>query len=250
MSSQESTTPTRVVPPAEHRRQRQVLRWLALGLIAWLFTAYLILPLWWRRHERRHPALDGSFWITHTANGIPGDAINVALVGSEEDVQCAMLAAGWFPADPITLRSSMRIATATVFHRGYQDAPVSSLYFYGRKQELAFEQPIGKDPRKRHHVRFWKSDQLDDAGRPLWVGSATLDRSVGFSHTTAQVTHHIAREIDPERDKIIDDIRAAGDLLESYWVDDFQEPPQGRNGGGDPWFTDGRLEVGVLKTAP
>jgi hypothetical protein len=161
-----------------------------------------------------------------------------------------MLAAGWFPADPITLRSSLRIAAGTILHRPYADAPVSNLFFYGRKQDLAFEQPIGNDPRKRHHVRFWRSARLDEAGQPLWVGSATLDKSVGFSHTTVQITHHIAAEIDPERDKIIDDIRAAGDLQESYWVDDFLEPPHGRNGGGDPWRTDGRLEVGVLKKAP
>jgi hypothetical protein len=225
-----------------------VLRGLALCLLAWLFTAYLVLPVWWRRHERRHPALDGTSWITQTANHIPGDPVNIALVGSEEEVQRAMLAAGWFPADPITLKSSLRIAAGTILHRPYADAPVSSLYFYGRKQDLAFEQPIGNDPRSRHHVRFWKADRLDESGRPLWVGSATLDKSVGLSHTTAQITHHISAEIDPERDKIIDDIEVAGYLLESYWVDDFQAPPHGRNGGGDPWRTDGRLEVGVLKT--
>ena len=161
-----------------------------------------------------------------------------------------MLSAKWFPADAITLRSSLRIAAGTVFDRPYFDAPVSNLYFFGRKQDLAFEQPIGNDPRQRHHVRFWQCDELDEEGRPLWIGAATRDSSVGLSHTTGQITHHIAAEIDPERDKIIADIKAVGDLLDFYWVDDFQEPPQGRNGGGDPWHTDGRLAVGVLKIVP
>ena len=65
------------------------------------------------------------------------------------------------------------------------------------------------------------------------LGPQLLDNCVGLSHTTGQITHHISAAIDPERDKIIDDIRAAGDLPEVYWVDDFQEPSHGKNGGGD-----------------
>ena len=176
--------------------------------------------------------------------------MNVALVGNEQEIQLAMLSAKWFPADAVTLKSSLRIAAGTMFHRSYSDAPVSSLFFFGRQQDLAFEQPIGNDPRRRHHVRFWRCDQLDEAGRPLWIGAATLDRSVGLSHTTGQITHHIAAAIDPERDKIIDDIRAIGHLAEVYWVEDFQAPPQGKNGGGDPWRSDGRLAVGVIEVRP
>jgi len=33
--------------------------------------------------------------VTHTASGIPADPINVGLVGSRDDVLCAMNAAGW-----------------------------------------------------------------------------------------------------------------------------------------------------------
>jgi hypothetical protein len=222
----------------------------AAALLAWLFAAYFLLPLLWRYFERRHPALDGDSWITRTGSDIPGDPLNIALVGSEEDVQRAMLSAKWRPADPITLRSSLRIAAGTVLHRSYADAPVSNLFFFGRKQDLAFEQPIGRDPRRRHHVRFWRCDKLDEDGRPLWIGAATLDRSVGVSYRTGQITHHISAAIDPERDKIIDDIEAAGDLADFYWIDDFQAPPAGKNGGGDPWRTDGRLAVGVLEAGP
>ena len=107
-----------------------------MALLAWLFAAYLLLPLFWRRYEHRHPALDGTSWITRTGNDIPGDPMNIALVGSEKDIQWAMLSAKWFPADRITLASSLRIAAGTVFHRPYDDAPVSSLYFFGRKQDL------------------------------------------------------------------------------------------------------------------
>src|SRR6185369_7635066 len=181
---------------------------------AYLVIAYLLVPLIWRRVERRHPALDAAPDITHTGSGIPGDPLNVGLIATEEEVHRALLAAGWHPADAITLRSSIRIAGSTVLHRSYEDAPVSSLYLWGRKQDLAFEQPVGDDPRRRHHVRFWRSDSVDAQGRLLWAGGATYDERVGFSHTTGQITHHIAADVDTERDHLIDCLEQAGMLAE------------------------------------
>ena len=191
-------------------------------------------------------ALENAPRLARTADGLPGDPLNVALVGTEEQVQAAMLAAQWFPADAITLKSSLRIATGTVLRRSYENAPVSNLFLWGRKQDLAFEQPVGNDPRQRHHVRFWRSEKVDDDGTPLWFGAATFDTKVGFSHTTGQITHHISPDLDAERDKLIDDLGRTANLLDMYWVDGFQEKLTGKNGGGDPYHTDGRLAVGVV----
>jgi hypothetical protein len=78
--------------------------------------------------------------VTHTSSGIPGDPVNVALLGPESDVIRALIAAKWHPADPLTFRSSVRIAVDSVFRRPDEDAPVSTLQLFGRKQDLAFEQ--------------------------------------------------------------------------------------------------------------
>src|SRR5579864_2172276 len=85
--------------------------------------AYIVLPLVWRHYEHQK-GLAGLPMVTRTAQGIPGDAINVGLVGSKEDVLCAMHAATWYPADPITLRSSLAIIGSVVLDRPYRDAPV------------------------------------------------------------------------------------------------------------------------------
>jgi hypothetical protein len=215
-------------------------------LILYLVTAYVFLPLGWRRYEKRHPALLDAPRVTHTGTGIPGDPINIALVASDDDLHRALLATGWFPADPVTLESSLRIAADTVLQRSYDDAPVSSLYLFDRKQDFAFEQPVGDDPRRRHHVRFWRSEKNDDQGRPAFFGAATFDMKVGLSHTTGEVTHHIAPDVDAERDKLIADLQHAGRLADVYWIDHFQPQHDGKNGGGDPWHTDGRLAVGVV----
>ncbi|MFO0906700.1 MAG: LssY C-terminal domain-containing protein [Pirellulales bacterium] len=218
-----------------------------LLLVAYLATAYVIIPYATKLYYARHPSLDDVPGVTQTSDGHPGDPLNVALIGTEAEVKQLLEAAQWHPADPLGLRSDLGIAAATVLRRPYEDAPVSNLFLWGRKEDLAFEQPAGDDPRKRHHVRFWRSEKLDPDGRPVWVGAATYDERVGLSHTTGQVTHHIAPDVDVERDHLIDSLKQTGRLSELASVDQFHLIREGRNGGGDPWRTDGRLLLGVIR---
>lgn len=238
--------PNKATPSRQSWRGKSVLLVLGVVGLGYLAVAYLILPLVWKQDLRRHPLLLDAPRLTHTPDGIPGDPINVALLGSEADVIHAMIAAKWDPADPLTFDSSVRIALDSVFRRPDTNAPVSTLELFGRKQDLAFEQPVGDSPRQRHHVRFWHSDHLQD-GREVWFGSVTFDERVGLSHTTGQVTHHIGPDLDAERDRLVAGLQQAGVTETVFWLDGFQQL-QGRNGGGDPWHTDGRLEVAVLVT--
>lgn len=221
------------------------MQWLLALLAVWAVVSYLIVPMIWKEYFHDHSKLNAAPRITQTADGHPGDAVNIALVGTETEVVRAMTAAGWFPADPITLASSIRIVVDSVISKPDDQAPVRNLFLFGRQQDLAFEQPVGDSPRQRHHVRFWRWDKLEE-NRPVWFGSATFDESVGVSHTTGQVTHHTGPDIDAERDRIADELRTAGWVRQVRWVNDFQQPREGRNGGGDPWSTDGRLAGVVL----
>jgi hypothetical protein len=232
------------LPASPRRRGRRLLYLAGLVILAYLAVAYVIMPLTWKRDVRRHPDLFDAPRITHTPAGIPGDPVNVALLGSESDVIHAMTKAKWDPADELTFRSSVRIAVDSVFRRPDPDAPVSTLELFGRKQDLAFEQPVGDSPRQRHHVRFWHWDRLHE-GREVWFGAITFDERVGLSHTTAQVTHHIGADLDAERDRLFGELQQAGVTQEVFWLSGFQQL-QGKNGGGDPWHTDGRLEIAVL----
>jgi hypothetical protein len=87
---------------------------------------------------------------------------------------------------------------------------------------------------------------VDRHGEPLWLGAATYDERVELSRTTGGITHKISPEIDSERNKLVTDTARAGAIDGYYWVDRFHTDRQGRNGGGDPYFTDGRLAVGVI----
>jgi LssY C-terminus len=218
----------------------------AVVLVLWLAAAYLIVPFAWKEHEKHHPTFDDSPRITRTGDGHPGDPLNVALIGTEAQVNEIMVAAKWFAAAPLALTSDLKIAADTVLKRPDENAPVSSLILFGRKEDLAFEQPVGTNPRQRNHVRFWRVPEVDEDDQPIWIGAASYDKGVGFSHTTGQITHHIAPDVDTERDRMFADLQATGDLSEQYDVPGFHTVLEGRNGGGDPWHTDGDLWVGVV----
>jgi LssY-like putative type I secretion system component LssY len=221
------------VSKAQRRRLVGLPAIILFLLVLWVYTAYLLAPWLWKFYFQHHPDLANVQRVTHTADGHPGDPLNIGLVGVEPQIIRAMTAVGWYPADPITFRSSVRIAVDSIFRFPDVAAPVSNLYLFGRKQDLAFEQPVGHSPSKRHHVRFWRS-RVSEAGLPLWLGAATFGTRVGLSHTTGEITHHIAPNVDSERDRLAEELENGNWAQEVYWIDDFHVRLDRRNGGGDP----------------
>ncbi|MGO8801013.1 MAG: LssY C-terminal domain-containing protein [Roseiarcus sp.] len=209
-------------------------------LAAYLALAYWLAPVLWKHYEHQRAIADLAM-TTVNALGMPGDALNVGLEGSKEDVLCAMNAAGWSPADPVTFKSSFKIVGSVLLDRPYARAPVSPLFYEGRREDLAFEKPAGKSADTRHHVRLWKVLEAGDDGRPVWLGAATFDRGVGVSHYTGQVTHHIAPDIDAERDLLSADLASADKVEDIYETSGIGPTLNGRNGGGDRYFTDGEI---------
>jgi len=229
-------------PSHKHGRLWRAATILLAILIAYGLLAYVILPALWTHYEHQK-GLAGLPMVTRTGQGIPGDPINVGLVGETKDVLCAMQAAGWYPADPVTLRSSIEIAGSVLLDRPYRDAPVSPLYYLGRREDFAFEKPVGSSADHRHHVRFWKVLDQGEEKRPVWLGDATFDRSVGVSHYTGAITHHIDADIDAERKLLAGDLEAAGMVEARYQVTGVGPTLAGRNGGGDLYYTDGEVWI-------
>src|SRR3954454_14239855 len=97
-------------PPTSSKRFRlRRTAWIVLIVVAaYGLLANVVLPALWTHYEHQK-GLAKLPMVTLTGQGIPGDAINVGLIGERRDVVCAMHAAGWFPADPITLKSSIEI---------------------------------------------------------------------------------------------------------------------------------------------
>ena len=216
-------------------------------LPSYAVLAYVVLPASWTQIHKLRPRAGTA--ISYTAEGIPADPLNVALVGSREDVLAAMRAAGWVAADRISFRSGWKDANSVLFNSSYPTAPVSTHYFRNRPQDLAFEQQVGPSPRRRHHVRLWRVDDPVSPGRGFWIGAATYDATLGVSRFTGEVMHHIDPEVDRERERLLADLDSGGAVESVSWAENFQPAGQGRNGGGDLYRTDGALAIATLRPA-
>jgi hypothetical protein len=183
-------------------------------------AAYVILPrvirLGLRIVQRGHVPS-----YTITGDGLPGDPVNLALIGTMAQLRHAFAAAGWAEADPLGIASSLRMVRAFVQNSPYPTAPFSTLYLFGRGQDVGFQCAINDSPRKRHHVRFWglladrvaKSLNMPsfwlDAVRPgddervLWVGAGTKDTGFSLTRLSFQITHATDSDTNEERDFII-----------------------------------------------
>jgi hypothetical protein len=197
-------------------------------------------------HYEHNPALEAVPKRTRTRRGVEGDPVNVALVGTEAEVAVAFAKAGWSRADSLSRASDFGIARSLLLRRPDSTAPVSSLFLYGRRQDIAYEREVGRSASRRHHVRLWLADGVTDHGRPVWIGDAAYDLKAGVSHREPMPTHHIEADVDRERDTVLADLAAAGQLSERYDVTGLGPRIDARNAEGDRFDTDGDMDVGVI----
>lgn len=218
---------------------------IAFVVVFWMLLAYLVLP---RLHQILTSIYVPDYFIgrARTSDGLLGDPINLALLGSEPQVHEAMSGAGWTLADDLSLGTGLKIVKSTVLRRSYDEAPVSPLLLFGRKQDFAYQQEVDNSPGKRHHVRFWRCPpgwMLPGGHHADWLAAGTYDKSVGFSLFTLQVTHKIDEHTDDERDHIVTTVQAANEAVSVRVIRDFSTGYHSRNGGGDTIMTDGDLPV-------
>ena len=221
-------------------------------IVFWAALAYLVLP---RVDRILTQIFIPNYFMgrTRTNAGLFGDAVNLAFLGSEDQLRGALDRAGWKLADPVTLASSWRIVSSTLMHRSYGHAPVSPLLLFGREQDFAYEQEVDGNPRQRHHVRFWRCPEgwlLPGGTASDWLAAASFDRAVGLSLFTLQVTHRVGENIDAERDYLVSSLQQTSANVSVNVIRNFSSGYHSRNGGGDSIATDGDLPVVDLSRLP
>jgi hypothetical protein len=200
------------------------LPWILAVAATYGIAAYLILPRAIRLglkilQHKRVPS------YTITGDGLPGDPVNVALLGTLQQLRAAFAAVGWSEADRLSLASSWGMVRAFVLNSPYPTAPFSILYLFGRGQDIGFQRAIDNSPRKRHHVRFWGLSQMRaqqswgtaafwlNTERPpddesvLWIGAGTRDTGLSLTRLSFQITHATESDTNLERDYIIGELR-------------------------------------------
>lgn len=230
---------------------------LALS-VTYALAAYVILPYVVRmglkvlqhRHVPRY---------TITGDGLPGDPVNLALIGTLDELREGFAKAGWQKADPLSLSSAWRMAKTFVLNQPYPTAPFSTLFLFGRGQDIGFQKAIGDSPRKRHHVRFWakpladtekvddyfwlNTDRPEENARALWVGAGTKDTGLSLTWLTFQMTHATDSDTNAERNYVMTALKDSGviGVVDMYEAGD-------RLGAGpvNHYVTDGAVAVAEL----
>jgi LssY C-terminus len=183
-----------------------------------------------------------------------GDPVNLVVIGEFEPLISAF-AARWDETETITLATCWKTSWAYLLGSEYRYSPVSSLYLFGRSQDVALQRSRSSI-NERLHLRLWLTP-LRFLDRPVWVGQVSRDIGVRFTPKTWNLTtHRIDPEVDEARDYVMEDLFEAERLEAAGYVDGVgtcDPAAPRRNLTGDPYFTDGKravILVSASRTAP
>jgi hypothetical protein len=182
---------------------------------------------------------------TSTAKGIPADVVNLAFVGTQDQLTSAFQAAGWLSSDAPSTRNGAHLFGALLMSNSYPHGPMSEQLLDGRASDFGWQKGLNCVIR-RDHLRIW-SDDLTWEGRNVWLGASTRDVGVRFSIWNKELTHRVEPDIDVERQRIVRDLGVAG-CIESVHV--APRPDMAAhlsNATGDHLHTDGAVAVVELK---
>ncbi|MFC1828128.1 LssY C-terminal domain-containing protein [Thermodesulfobacteriota bacterium] len=172
-----------------------------------------------------------------------GDPLNIVVIGDAEDVFYKFIRAGWDETETIYRASALKTSVSFLFGGRYRYSPVSSLYVFGRQQDVAFQR-ARKTIHERNHLRLWLSPVRFE-GKPVWVGQISRDIGVRFTWKTI-VTHKIDPDVDETRNFLIQDLFYSQGLEKIAFVKGVGAAPMSEpraNLTGDPYFTDGLRAV-------
>lgn len=176
-----------------------------------------------------------------------GDMVNFALIGTEVQVKTDLAKAGWFPTDANSTDALFHGLLETLSHQTYTAVPMSTLYLFGRPQDMAYARAHTiAVAATRNHMRLWKTTETVD-GLPLWVGSATHDNGFETDQRNGNVTHHIDPDIDQERDFILDSLKDAGAAKAAAYVLPANPVSEARTATGGSFNSDGKILVVLLQ---
>jgi len=173
-------------------------------------------------------------------NGAPGDRVNFILIGSQEQVQSALKAAGWVVVDRTNRDAVLSGLLASLSKEAYVTMPMSELRLFGRAQDFGYAQA---DPLRvvasRHHFRIWKApEELE--GHTVWAGAGTHDIGFDRDQRNNGTTHKIDPNTDGERDYIRDSLVQTGMVLKTSYITPTNPVTSARTATGSEFTSDGR----------
>lgn len=172
--------------------------------------------------------------------GNPGDRVNFILIGSQDQVQAALKAAGWVVVDRTDKDTVVRGILASLSKQAYVTIPMSELWLFGRAQDFGYAQA---DPVRvvasRHHFRIWKAPFTLE-GQTVWAGAGTHDIGFDRDQRNNGVTHKIDPNTDGERDYIRDSLMQTGMVIKTDYITPTNPVLSANTATGSGFTSDGR----------
>ena len=168
-----------------------------------------------------------------------GDPLNIVIVAEPQDLYYAVIRAGWDETETVTAASGWKTAASFFTGGAYRYSPVSSLYLFDRKQDVALQR-IRENIHERNHFRLWLAP-MTFKGYSVWIGQISRDIGVRFTRKTI-TTHKIDPNVDETREFLVENLAYNQVLRKFAYVGGVGETPIDAprpNLTGDPWFTDG-----------
>ncbi len=174
------------------------------------------------------------------ADGNLGDRVNFILIGSQQQVQAALKAAGWVVVDRTQKDAIIRGIFASLSKEAYTTMPMSELMLFGRPQDFGYAQA---DPLRvvasRHHFRIWKAPFTLE-GQTVWAGAGTHDIGFARDERNNGITHKIDPNTDAERDYIRDSLAQTGLVIKTEYITPTDPVLTARTATGSEFTSDGR----------
>jgi len=181
-----------------------------------------------------------------------GDPLNAVIVGEPTDVMNSLSRSGWSFTHRIDFRTVRREVGAVLGGEAYPVAPVSSLYVFDRKQDIALQR-ARRSIAQRNHMRLWLAPFRYE-GRSVWVGQVSRDIGVKVTPKSPTLTTHIIDpEVDATREYLLHSLIAQGFVERFGFVKGSaaSSPAQPRvNLTDDPYISDGMRLVIMLTPEP
>ncbi len=179
-----------------------------------------------------------------------GDPLNLVMIGESGELFYAFIRSGWDETEVVTAASGWKTATSFFTGGAYRYSPISSLYLFGRRQDIAVQR-IRKNIHERNHFRLWLAPMTFE-GQSVWIGQISRDIGVRFTAKTI-TTHKIDPDVDETREFLLENLAYHQTLAKFAYVggsnaSSIDEP--GRNLTGDPYYTDGLRLVMWIASEP
>jgi len=179
-----------------------------------------------------------------------GDPLNLVVVEGQRDPIVPFIARGWHLTQKLDFASMIATVRAFVFRGEYLTSPVSPLYVFARREDIAL-QKARSTINERIHARLWLTPFTFESRR-IWIGQVSRDIGVRLTDQTWNLTtHKIGPDVDFDRGYLLQDILMSG-FVERYGFIGGVRPatmsePRA-NLTGDPYFTDGLRAVLFLSS--